>query len=120
MSQTKIKTVRVLPQFTAGELEILVLLSNGYVNSAIAQVLGGDVETVKHHTNSMYTKLKVQAQFNHKRCRLSAARLYFAATELLTVPPPVRDFFLQPKPEGDGSWFWYPLNQCSLSNFASN
>lgn len=75
-----------LKQLTARESEILSLLSEGYTNAAIAQVLYIDVKTVEHHINSMYGKLKAEADFNRKHPRVSAARLYLEATGELVCP----------------------------------
>ena len=65
-----------LKQLTTRELEILSLLSQGYTNSAIASTLFIDIKTVKHHLNSMYSKLKTDPDYNSKHLRVSAARLY--------------------------------------------
>ena len=78
-----------LSQLTARETEIMGLLSRGYTNSAIAESLYIDVKTVEHHINSMYSKLKTSADFNHRHPRVSAARMYLEATgELQTFPLP--------------------------------
>ncbi len=74
-----------LKQLTTRELEILGLLSQGYTNSAIAGTLFIDIKTVEHHLNSMYSKLKADAEYNDKHLRVSAARLY-----LETVGQPYR------------------------------
>lgn len=65
-----------LQQLTARELEILGLLSKGYTNLAIAEMLYIEVKTVEHHLNSMYSKLKTDPDFNDKHLRVSAAKLY--------------------------------------------
>ena len=65
-----------LKDLTARELEILGLLSRGYSNAAIAQALYIDIRTVKHHINSLYSKLKVESDLNGRHPRVSAARLY--------------------------------------------
>jgi DNA-binding NarL/FixJ family response regulator len=65
-----------LKQLTTRELEILSLLSQGYTNSAIAEILYIDIKTVEHHLNSMYSKLKADPDFNDKHLRVSAAKLY--------------------------------------------
>lgn len=70
-----------LKQLTARELEVLSLLSRGYKNSAIAETLYIDIKTVEHHLNSMYSKLKVDPDFNDKHLRVSAARLYLKTME---------------------------------------
>jgi DNA-binding NarL/FixJ family response regulator len=65
-----------LKELTARELEILSLLSMGYTNQAIAESLGIDVKTVKHHINSMYSKLNVASDLKGRHPRVSAARMY--------------------------------------------
>mgnify|MGYP000191494859 CR=1 FL=1 len=75
-----------LTQLTTRESEILNLLAKGYTNAAIAHALYIDVKTVEHHINSMYGKLKAEADFDRKHPRVSAARLYLEATGEL-VPP---------------------------------
>jgi len=69
-----------LRQLTARELEILHLVSNGYNNTAIAQVLCIEIKTVQHHLNNMYSKLKAQMDFDTKHPRVSATRVYLEAT----------------------------------------
>ncbi|MDY6917472.1 MAG: response regulator transcription factor [Chloroflexota bacterium] len=75
-----------LKELTTRELEILSLLSKGYTNAAIAEELYIDVKTVEHHINSMYAKLKAEANFDNRHARVSAARLYLEAMGEL-VPP---------------------------------
>ena len=75
-----------LKQLTTRELEILSLLSKGYTNAAIAEELFIDVKTVEHHINSMYAKLKAEADFDNRHARVSAARLYLEATGELMSP----------------------------------
>jgi len=74
-----------LKELTARELEILDLLSKGYTNSAIAEALFIDIKTVEHHINSMYSKLRATADFNHKHPRVNAARLYLEAVGELPI-----------------------------------
>jgi DNA-binding NarL/FixJ family response regulator len=69
-----------LTQLTTRESEILSLLAKGYTNAAIANTLYIDVKTVEHHINSMYGKLKAEADFDRRHPRVSAARLYLEAT----------------------------------------
>jgi len=69
-----------LRQLTARELEILHLVSNGYNNTAISQVLCIEIKTVQHHLNNMYSKLKAQMDFDTKHPRVSATRVYLEAT----------------------------------------
>jgi DNA-binding NarL/FixJ family response regulator len=77
-----------LRQLTGRESEILSLLSKGHTNASIAGTLYIDVKTVEHHINSMYGKLKAEADFDHKHPRVSAARLYLEATGELMSPVP--------------------------------
>ncbi|MCX5998097.1 MAG: response regulator transcription factor [Chloroflexi bacterium] len=80
-----------LRQLTARESEILNLLARGYTNAAIAETLYIDVKTVEHHINSMYGKLKTEADFDNRHPRVSAARLYLEATgELMPPVAPAR------------------------------
>ncbi len=69
-----------LKQLTSREREILGLVAKGHTNNAIAGLLYIDLKTVEHHINSMYSKLKSEADFNQKHPRVSAARLYLEAT----------------------------------------
>ncbi len=71
-------------QLTSRESEILGLLARGYTNSGIAQSLFIDLKTVEHHINSMYGKLRSEADFDSRHPRVSAARLYLEATGELT------------------------------------
>lgn len=75
-----------LKELTNRELEILSLLSKGYTNFAIAEELYIDVKTVEHHINSMYAKIKSEANFDNRHARVSAARLYLEATGELLSP----------------------------------
>jgi len=61
---------------TDREVEILRLLSQGYTNQGIAQILFIDSKTVAHHINNIYNKLKDDGEFNNKHPRVSIARLY--------------------------------------------
>ena len=80
---------RFLKHLSGRELEILSLVSMGETNSTIAESLYIDIKTVEHHINSMYSKLKAEADFNHKHPRVSATRLYLEAMgELLTPSLP--------------------------------
>jgi DNA-binding NarL/FixJ family response regulator len=74
-----------LKSLTNRELEILNLLANGYTNAAIAQTLFIDVKTVEHHLNSIYSKLKEDADFNQRHPRVSVARMYLETTGELVV-----------------------------------
>lgn len=69
-----------LKQLTTREREILGLVAKGHTNNAIAGLLYIDLKTVEHHINSMYSKLKSEADFNQRHPRVSAARLYLEAT----------------------------------------
>ncbi len=64
------KMCSFLKQLTARELEIMSLLSWGYANSAIAETLYTDTKTVEHHLNSMYSKLKADANFSDNHLRV--------------------------------------------------
>ena len=78
-----------LKGFTARELEVLSLVAQGYTNLAIAEILYIDIRTVRHHINSMYSKLRADADFDRKHPRVHAARLYLeTAGELLTKHTP--------------------------------
>lgn len=74
-----------LKSLTERELEILNLLANGYTNAAIAQALFIDVKTVEHHLNSVYSKLKEDADFNQRHPRVSVARMYLETTGELVI-----------------------------------
>jgi two-component system, NarL family, response regulator NreC len=69
-----------LKNLTDRELEILNLLAKGYTNYSIAQTLFIDIKTVEHHLNSIYSKLKEDADFNQRHPRVSVARLYLETT----------------------------------------
>lgn len=62
--------------FTNREMEILSLIAKGYTNTAIANELYIDVKTVHNHINSIYSKVKADADFEFKHPRVSIARLY--------------------------------------------
>ncbi|RLC95615.1 MAG: hypothetical protein DRI40_05450 [Chloroflexi bacterium] len=79
-------TYPFLKELTARESEILSLMARGYTNATIAECLCIDVKTVEHHINSMYGKLKADAEFDSKHPRVSAARLYLEATGQLVTP----------------------------------
>ena len=71
------------------ELEVLSLVAQGYANQAIAEILYIDIRTVRHHINSMYSKLRADADFDRKHPRVYAARLYLeTAGELLIKQAP--------------------------------
>ena len=76
-----------LKSLTDRELEILDLLAQGYTNPAIAQTLFIDVKTVEHHLNSIYSKLREDADFNQRHPRVSVARMYLETTGELVVNP---------------------------------
>ena len=65
-----------LKQLTTRELEILSLLAKGHTNAALADALFIDIKTVEHHLNSIYSKLKSDADFDHTHLRVTATRLY--------------------------------------------
>lgn len=70
----------LMKEFTEREAEILRLLSQGYTNQGIAQILFIDSKTVAHHINNIYSKLKDDGIFNKKHLRVSTARLYMENT----------------------------------------
>ncbi len=74
------KKAGFLTQLTPKELEILQLLANGYTNLAIAEAIYIDVKTVEHHLNSIYSKLKTEADFSSRHLRVTAARRYLEET----------------------------------------
>lgn len=77
-------TSMFLKSLTDREVETLGLLARGYTNYSIAQKLFIDVKTVEHHLNSIYGKIKEDADFTEKHPRVSVARLYLQTTgELL-------------------------------------
>jgi DNA-binding NarL/FixJ family response regulator len=67
-------------EFTNREMEILGLIAKGYTNTAIATTLFIDVKTVHNHINSIYSKIKADADFQSKHPRVSIARLYLETT----------------------------------------
>jgi len=75
-----------LGHLTVRESEILSLLAQGLTNAGIAVSLYIDVKTVEHHINSMYSKLRAEADFDQRHPRVSAARLYLEATGELAAP----------------------------------
>jgi DNA-binding NarL/FixJ family response regulator len=73
-----------LKGLTSRELEVLSLLSRGFTNTAIAEMLYIDVKTVRHHLNSIYSKLRADKDFNEHHPRVHAAVVYLEiAGELL-------------------------------------
>ena len=80
----------LLRGFTGRELETLGLLARGYTNAAIAGALYIDVRTVRHHINSLYSKIRATDSFDSKHPRVIAARFYLETTgELLSTRVPV-------------------------------
>ncbi len=75
-----------LKQLTDREFDIIKLLSQGDTNAAIAQELFIEVKTVEHHLNSIYSKIKSEADFEKKHPRVSAARMYLATVGELNSP----------------------------------
>lgn len=67
-----------LKELTRRELEILKLISEGYSNSAMADILYIDIKTVRHHINNIYSKLKTEEDFNLRHPRVRATRRYLA------------------------------------------
>ena len=72
-------------ELTSREMEILGLIAQGCTNTAIATALFIDVKTVHNHINSIYSKIKADADFEHKHPRVSIARLYLETTGELTA-----------------------------------
>jgi DNA-binding NarL/FixJ family response regulator len=67
-----------LKELTRREMEILNLIAEGYSNSAMAAILFIDIKTVRHHINNIYSKLKMDEDFNLKHPRVRATRRYLA------------------------------------------
>jgi DNA-binding NarL/FixJ family response regulator len=76
----------LLEGLTPREQEILSFIAGGYTNDAIADVLGIDMRTVRHHINSIYSKLKTDSCVQKKHPRVSAARFYMETTGELSGP----------------------------------
>jgi len=74
-----------LKSLTGRELEILGLLARGYTNSAIAETLSIDIKTVRHHINSMYSKLKSSNDMDSQHPRVAVTRLYLKSTGQLVA-----------------------------------
>jgi len=74
------QTPSFFKEFTNREMEILELISKGYTNTAIANTLFIDVKTVHNHINSIYSKIRADADFQSKHPRVSIARLYLETT----------------------------------------
>jgi NarL family two-component system response regulator LiaR len=79
------QTPEFFKEFTSREMEILGLIAKGYTNTAIASTLFIDVKTVHNHINSIYSKIKADADFQYKHPRVSIARLYLETTGELAV-----------------------------------
>ena len=69
-----------LQQLTKKELEVLSLLAKGQTNAGIAESLYIDVKTVEHHLNCVYSKLKTDGDYSHKRLRVAVTRRYLKET----------------------------------------
>ena len=65
-----------LKGLTRRELEVLSLISEGCTNSAIAERLYIDIKTVRHHINSIYSKIQMNRGSQDKHPRVNAARIY--------------------------------------------
>lgn len=72
-------------EFTSREMEILELIAQGLTNTAIARNFFIDVKTVHNHINSIYSKIKADANFEDKHPRVSIARLYLETTGELSA-----------------------------------
>ncbi len=70
----------LLEGLTPREQEILSFIAVGYTNDAIAGILGIDMRTVRHHINSIYSKLKTDLHLRQRHPRVSAARFYMETT----------------------------------------
>lgn len=70
----------LLEGLTPREQEILSFIAGGYTNDAIAGTLGIDMRTVRHHINSIYSKLKTDLHLRQRHPRVSAARFYMETT----------------------------------------
>lgn len=77
---TEKHTHTFLKGLTKRELEVLSLISEGCTNSAIAARLYIDIKTVRHHINSIYSKIHLERESQHKHPRVNAARLYLETT----------------------------------------
>ncbi len=73
-----------IKNLTKRELEVLSLISEGCTNSAIAARLYIDIKTVRHHINSIYSKIQDEKEWGQKHPRVNAARLYLETTGDLT------------------------------------
>jgi len=73
-----------LKGLTRRELEVLSLISEGCTNSAISARLYIDIKTVRHHINSIYSKIQLNKDTQEKHPRVNAARLYLETTGDLT------------------------------------
>lgn len=69
-----------LKGLTKRELEVLSLISEGCTNSAIAARLYIDIKTVRHHINSIYSKIQNEKEAGQKHPRVHAARIYLETT----------------------------------------
>lgn len=74
------QTPSFFKEFTRREMEILELIARGYTNNAIAKSIFIDVKTVHNHINSIYSKIKADADFQDKHPWVSIARLYLETT----------------------------------------
>lgn len=70
----------LMDSLTAREQETLSFIAGGYTNEAIANILGIDTRTVRHHINSIYSKLRADLCFQQGHPRVSAARFYMERT----------------------------------------
>ena len=77
---TEKHTHTFLKGLTKRELEVLSLISEGCTNLAIAARLYIDIKTVRHHINSIYSKIHLERDNANKHPRVNAARMYLETT----------------------------------------
>jgi DNA-binding NarL/FixJ family response regulator len=65
---------------TGREMEILDLIARGYTNVAISGVLTIDVRTVRHHINSIYSKLQTNGYLEKRHPRVNASNSFLRMT----------------------------------------
>lgn len=73
----------ILKELTTRELEVLNLMTKGYRNFSIADILCIDLKTVERHINNIYSKLAGMPDSMHPR--VSATMQYLRATGQLPV-----------------------------------
>lgn len=73
----------ILKELTTRELEVLNLMTKGYRNYSIAEILCIDLKTVERHINNIYSKISGASESMHPR--VAAAMQYLRATGQLPV-----------------------------------